>query len=168
MLAVEASPHRLRRPDKSMENIRGVRGTYVKADNHTNSIYSSCFSECGSWVIERRVRAIAQQKTVAIACRVGVYASYLVPNVSPSSKRERRAWKINRSVLAPEQQVSEALPATARSRVITDDCTKQAYSAGTAATCSRGIEAGEDALPGQYKAVQSCRTIARSIATVSP
>jgi len=60
----QADSHRLRRPHKSVHDIRGVQ---VDTNDDTARIYPSRITEDGSGRVERREHAIAQQKRVSDA-----------------------------------------------------------------------------------------------------
>jgi hypothetical protein len=120
--------------------------------------------------VERGIDALAQQKRVSDACGIVVFPYDVARSVAPSSKRKRRARKVDRGVRPFVEQVSLTLCRTSTStnvRVRTDDCTRWVHDAGRAADCGRGwIENCYDAFLGHYKAVLSVSSAKKSTGRV--
>lgn len=154
-----ANAHRLRRPDKSVENICGVCGTRIDTNDNVSRVYPCCLSEDGTGVVERRVNATAQQKSVIhLKYRIEVHPHNVAVGVSPSSKRKRGARINNCGVLPMEQHVSLTKVETCslhRGIVSSNDCTRRDHDARFAASCAGWVETRrEDACLGYYKTVE--------------
>jgi hypothetical protein len=129
------------------------------ANDDTARAYPACPRELdsGFGVVERRVSALALQKSVSDACSIVIFPYDVVLRVTPSSKRKRRARKVDSGVRPVVEKVSLTLCSTCSStnvRVSTDDCARRANSAGRAAGCAGWIEKCEDAFLGPYKTVE--------------
>jgi len=134
--------HRLRRPDKSMLNVRGVE---IDPNDDTTRIYPDCNREDGSWRVERSENALAQQKRVS-AQRIVVFSYDIALRVAASNECKDSSREINRGERPMVEYVSVTVSSIIRVRA--GDFAGRANGAGIAADCAGWIEACEDAFLG--------------------
>jgi hypothetical protein len=110
----EANSHRLRRPDKSVLNDRGVK---IDPHDDTAWIYPGCIREPDGSRGSNDVKTPYLAKKVSHASCIVVFPYDVALGVTPSTKRRRSARKVNRGERPMVEQV--AVTDSARKGILT-------------------------------------------------